>query len=383
MTRVWLAVGAVVLLSLSLRAAEPKPAWEFSATPSPEQAAAPAWLSYSPDGRAIVAVMFRETKSDPPEYTYHLRVWDAATRKERFNAALGTSRSFHFGDDLASFPTDDTVMTGGQTLVSRNLDTGSQSMSMPTGGIADFGVWAVPDLKEWIHIRRDPELFKRPVEFTLRGQFFNQYDEWGGGRRGPWGNGQMQAVLKPPRDDLRTEVLAMNSGRTRIAAAFRDETSPSRPRHLLGLYRIKTAENLELELVADVTNPHPGPVTALAFARNGRILATGGEDGSILLWDLSDGILSKPRTTISGVASHRVYSLAFSNDWRYLAAVSWDKSRPNLHLIDVDTGRPAASIKLERQLTGVAWHPEGHTLLSAGASGMIQAWDVLGLVKGN
>ena len=87
--------------------------------------------------------------------------------------------------------------------------------------------------------------------------------------------------------------------------------------------------------------------------------------------------------TVTGLASHRVYALAFSNDWRYLAAVTWDKAKPNLLLIDVDTARSVRSLRLERQLTGVVWHPEGHTLLTAGASGKIQAWDVAALLKGN
>ena len=160
-------------------------------------------------------------------------------------------------------------------------------------------------------------------------------------------------------------------------------TPVGRPRHLLTLYHIKTMENLELELTGEATNPHPGPVTAVTFARNGRMLASGGEDGSIAIWDVSDHLLVKPRATVTGLASHRVYALAFSNDWRYLAAVTWDKAKPNLLLIDVDTARSVRSLRLERQLTGVVWHPEGHTLLTAGASGKIQAWDVAALLKGN
>ena len=142
-----------------------------------------------------------------------------------------------------------------------------------------------------------------------------------------------------------------------LAAAFRDVTPVGRPRHLLALYRIKTMENLELELTGEATNPHPGPVTAVTFARNGRMLASGGEDGSIAIWDVSDHLLVKPRATVTGLASHRVYALAFSNDWRYLAAVTWDKSKPNLLLIDVDTARPVRSLRLERQLTGVGGIP--------------------------
>jgi len=382
MSRVFLVSCALVLPTIATRAAEHKPLWDLPSTPSPEPAAAPGWLSYSPTGDAIVAVTVRASAGERPDYTFHLRVWDAATRKERFNAALGTGKSFHWGDQLASFQSDDSVMTGGQTIVVRSLANGNQTTSMPTSGLADHAVWAVPDLKESFHLRRDPERFNLPVEFTYRGQFANHFDEWGG-RMGRGQNGMLTATLAPPRDGLRTEALAFNAGRTRLAVAFRDESAAIPRRHVLALYRVKTVEEFEFDSIAEATNSHPGPVTALTFARNGRLLATGAEDGSVLVWDLGNGLLSRPRTVLSGVAAHRVYSLAFSNDWRYLAAATWDRSKPNLYLIDIDSGRVVSSLRLERQLTGVAWHPEGHTLLTTGVSGTIKAWDVATLMRGN
>ena len=39
-------------------------------------------------------------------------------------------------------------MTGGQTVVVRNLLNGNQTSSMPANGLADHAVWSVPDLKE-------------------------------------------------------------------------------------------------------------------------------------------------------------------------------------------------------------------------------------------
>lgn len=387
MTRVLLASCAVVLSSVPLGAAEAKPLWELPVTPTPEKAATPAWFSYSPDGAAIVVVTVRSTAGAFPEYTFHLRVLDAATRKERFNAALGAGRSFHWGDELAGFPSDTTVLTGGQSLVTRDLATGNQQSSAPAGGPADHVVWTVPDLKESFVLRRDPQRFDAPAELFHHAQVANQFDEFGGrgGFRGvrPGMNAFRDTTLAPPRPGLRTEVVAMNGGRTRLAASFRDEVPTGRARHGLALYRVKTVEEFDLEVVGEVSNPHPGPVSAMAFARNGRVLATGGEDGSVAIWDVTHGLPTKPRALLTDLATHRVTALAFSHDWRHLAAVTWDRSRPNLIVIDADSGRAAGSIRLERQLTGVAWHPDGHTLLSAGASGTIQAWDVGALVKGN
>ena len=100
-----LAGGVPQLLagSASLRAGEPKPIWELTGTTA-GPASEPVWMSYSPDGRAIVVVTARALPVRGEGSEYHLRVYDSHTRKERFNASLGTSKSFHWSDDLASFP---------------------------------------------------------------------------------------------------------------------------------------------------------------------------------------------------------------------------------------------------------------------------------------
>ena len=103
-----------------------------------------------------------------PEYTFHLHDLGRRDSQGAASTALGIGKSFHWGDELASFPSDDTVMTGGQTVVVRNLLNGNQTSSMPVNGLADHAVWSVPDLKESFHLRRDPERFNMPVEFTYR-----------------------------------------------------------------------------------------------------------------------------------------------------------------------------------------------------------------------
>src|SRR5262245_5108443 len=109
-----LAVCALLFVSATAQAAEPKPLWELDAA-SGETGAAPGWVSFSPSGKAVVAVMVRETP-ERQEFTYKLRVWDSGTRKERFNADLGRGRTPAWGDELGSFPTDGTLLTGGQSL---------------------------------------------------------------------------------------------------------------------------------------------------------------------------------------------------------------------------------------------------------------------------
>jgi WD40 repeat protein len=65
---------------------------------------------------------------------------------------------------------------------------------------------------------------------------------------------------------------------------------------------------------------HKTPIWSLAFAPDGRTLATGSHDGTVILWDLTTG---SERLTLKGHTA-RVSSLVFSRDGRLLVSGSWD-----------------------------------------------------------
>jgi hypothetical protein len=384
MIRPVLAVCAVLLTFGMARATDPKPLWEIDVSGG-NRATGLGWLSFSPAGRTIASVVVREIRGERPEYHYQLRVWNSSDRKERFTADLGTGRTPHWGDDLASFPSEDTILTGGPELTVRNLEDGKIVSSHSTGGQADHTVWSVPDLRESFYLRRDPLRYGLPVEMFYKSPE-NMVDQFPGSfRRNAYTMQRSdQTTIQPPREGLHTETISMNFGRTQIVAAFRDDPSVSKPHHALVLYQIKTMEEFELVTIAEAVNPHPGPVSAVAFARNGRTLATGGEDGSVCLWDVNEvGSTWKPRVTVDRVSDHRVFALTFSRDWRMIAAVTWDKTKPNLLLIDGDSGKLLQTVRLERELVAVAFSPDGRTLLTGSGTGKVQAWDVAALLKGN
>ncbi|WP_327256844.1 nSTAND1 domain-containing NTPase [Streptomyces sp. NBC_01244] len=117
---------------------------------------------------------------------------------------------------------------------------------------------------------------------------------------------------------------------------------------------------------------HGGPVNAVAFAPDGRLLATAGSDGKVLLRRVAD------RSTVAAfTAPGRVRTVAFSPDGRTLAAGSTDGP---VRLWSVGAGGGSVSV-LPPSTAGaraVAFAPDGDTLAIAAADGTIQLRDPSG-----
>jgi hypothetical protein len=154
---------------------------------------------------------------------------------------------------------------------------------------------------------------------------------------------------------------------------------------LLGIAaeRIHPDSETRASLVNTLTTTHyAGTLTSgrrvdsLAFAPDGHTLASGSEDGTVLLWDLSDRAhprrLGRPLT----LAANPLLSVAFASDGRTLAGGSVD----GVALWDVsDRARPR---QLGQPLRGpgtdrgsVAFTPDGHTLATRGGEGTA-LWDL-------
>ncbi|MGV9247734.1 nSTAND1 domain-containing NTPase [Streptomyces sp. NPDC003710] len=111
-----------------------------------------------------------------------------------------------------------------------------------------------------------------------------------------------------------------------------------------------------------------GPVNALVFAPDDRLLATASSDGTVKLRRLAD-----QRTVATLTLPGRVRSVAFSPDGLTLAASSTD-GPVRLWLT---AGRGTVTVLPERT-TGaraVAFDPRGRTLALAGRDGTVQLWD--------
>jgi WD40 repeat protein/transcriptional regulator with XRE-family HTH domain len=153
----------------------------------------------------------------------------------------------------------------------------------------------------------------------------------------------------------------------------------------LTAYRMRPTPDLYTALVTDANatlatplNSHEDTVRALAFSPGGRILATGGADGTVRLWNMGDSAhLTSLGAPLTG-HTNTVMAVAFSPDGHTLATGSNDRTVRLWNVTD-----PAHPASLGAPLTGhtntvmaVAFSPDGHTLATGSIDRTVRLWNV-------
>ena len=112
---------------------------------------------------------------------------------------------------------------------------------------------------------------------------------------------------------------------------------------------------------------HTKKINVLAFTPNGKMIASGSDDGTIRLWDTSTG------TQMLSIPSRKTNSLAFSEDGKILAS-----SDPvNIQLWDVGTGRQLKSLKAKNDSVNVlAFSTDSNILACGNRDGTIRLRDL-------
>ena len=116
---------------------------------------------------------------------------------------------------------------------------------------------------------------------------------------------------------------------------------------------------------------HTDAVTQLAWSPDGRLLASGSRDSDVIVWEAEAG---QPVRTV-GEHTDVVESLAWSPDGRVLASGSRDGT---INLWDTDSGALAARLSGHTQaVLSLAFSPDGQVLASGGMDGTLRLWAVI------
>ena len=111
---------------------------------------------------------------------------------------------------------------------------------------------------------------------------------------------------------------------------------------------------------------HLSAVSSIAFSPDGKMLASGGDDDTLRLWNVDE------RSEIKSITEHSndVRSVVFSPDGKTLASGSKDGT---VKLLEVPSGDVIATLEHD-YVESVAFSPDGEVLASAGAGYTIKLW---------
>jgi WD40 repeat protein len=140
---------------------------------------------------------------------------------------------------------------------------------------------------------------------------------------------------------------------------------------LLNSKRKTGSSRLGLGMVLYIFRRHTGNVRSVAWSPDGTRTASGSDDKTVQVWDVTNGNLS---FTYSGHTS-AVHTVAWSPDGSRIASAGADG---NVHVWDASTGQPILTYRGHAGdvVVAVSWSPDGKRIVSASSGGsQVQVWE--------
>jgi RNA polymerase sigma factor (sigma-70 family) len=301
-------------------------------------------VAFAPDGKTLASICFDGEAFGQPDAI--LRLWEVATGKQlhQFQGQRGGEQAFAFSPDgkvLAS------IVKHQDSYQIRLWEpaTGQELRRFPEGGDRFFihRLGFAPDGKALISSS------SRGFEFwdPATGKLFRRFNRGGAIAVSP--DGQVVGTY-------------------------------SRGDHVVQLWKAATGQDLHM------FQGHNRAVRRLAFASDGKVLATGGDDGTVRLWDTATGGMVRALEGVGEWWNPGCRSLAFSPDGKRLASAGsfsrfllWDPATGKAFEIQHDLERMVGAEKVAFSPDGTLYATMGHQQLdNQQKETVIHLWQVAG-----
>jgi WD40 repeat protein len=144
---------------------------------------------------------------------------------------------------------------------------------------------------------------------------------------------------------------------------------PSRTIQILDVESGRELRNLIMPK-ANLGNDFEGGFASMAFSPDGKVLATGGSDSILRVWDPATGQVLKQLENLGGT----VTALDFALDSKRLAFVVGQSA---VRIIDPSTGaEEVQTLGHWSSITSISCSPDGRKVFTFGAEGILRTWDL-------